>query len=156
MPEKRKHHDHGISEVNFQKLVKLVSAIGHGVDLMHYLIEHGREKAYVIALISAKGVDLKHMIKLQKRSTDILFDVDPEKNLYAILCQGTRVDGGYYFIQRLVRKLQEHDASEIYCSELEISNTQHPVQELAFRLLNMYQHYKREKRNGEINFHSLP
>ena len=152
---KRQKEEHGIKEVSFKKLVKLLTAIEHGVNLMHYLIEHNREEAYVIALISAEKIDLPIEIRAQKRDTDILFEVDVEKNLYAILCQGTQVDGGYYFIQRLVTKLQEAGAENIYCSELEVSNTQHPVQELAFRLLNMYQHNQKHRLDGEINFRSL-
>jgi len=153
--EMRRSEEHGIKEVNFKKLVKLLTAIEHGVDLMHYLIEHNREEAYVLALISAEEINLPEVIRAQKRNTDILFEVDAEKNLYAILCQGTQVDGGYYFIRRLVDKLQEAGANNIYCSELEITDTKHPVQELAFRLLNMYQHNKKHQLNGEINFRSL-
>ena len=152
---KRKNEEHGIKEGNFKRLVQLLTAIEHGVNLMHYLIEHNREEAYVLALISAEEIALDEAIRQEKRNTDILFEVDPDRNLYAILCQGTQVDGGYYFIQRLVGKLQEQGAKEIYCSELEISNAQHPVQELAFRLLNMYQHNKKNRLDGEINFRSL-
>ncbi len=152
---KRKNEEHGIKEVSFKRLVKLLTAIEHGVNLMHYLIEHNREEAYVLALISAEGINLPAEIRKQKRDTDILFEVDAKQNLYTILCQGTQVDGGYYFIQRLITKLQEAGADNIYCSELEVSNTQHPVQELAFRLLNMYQRNKENRLDGEINFRSL-
>jgi len=152
---KRKNEEHGIEEVGFKRLIKLLGAIEHGVNLMHYLIENNREKAYVLALISAEKVDLPAAIQQQKRKTDILLEVDAEKNLYALLCQGTQVDGGYYFIRRLVDALQETGASNIYCSELEITDARHPVQELAFRLLNMYQHNKKHQLDGEINFRSL-
>jgi recombinational DNA repair protein RecR len=118
-------------------------------------MENGKEKSFVVALISAENIQLKEHIIQQKRETDILFEVDKRQNQYAILCQYTEVDGGYYFIKRLVETIQNQGGREVYCSELYVQNTRHPVEEIVFRLLNMYSRVKTDKADGKISFHSL-
>ena len=153
-PRKRKS-DQGVKEADIKKLIHLLDHIERGIDLLYYLLDNKRQDAFVIALLSAGRIDLHTHIRHEKRDTDVLFEIDPSKNLYAILCQGTEVDGGYYFMQRLVKTIKEAGGTEVYCSEIEVTNTHHPIQEIAFRLLNMYQRVKAKKADGEISFHTL-
>jgi hypothetical protein len=156
MQEQRHKHKHsGIKEGAFMKAVSLLDALQRGIEILYYLMENGKESSFVVALISANNIDLKSHIIEQKRQTDILFEIDKEDNQYALLCQGTEVDGGYYFIKRLLETIKEKGGTDIYCSEIDVPNTHHPIQEIIFRLLNMYSRAKAEKADGKISFHSL-
>ena len=159
MEDKHKHKhrksDYGVKEKHIKQLIHLLDKIERGIELLYYLLDHQRQHAFVVALLSARHPDLKALIQQEKRDTDVLFEIDPDHNLYVLLCQGTSVDGGYYFMNRLVESIQEQGAKDIYCSEIEVPNTNHPVQEIVFRLLNMYQRVKTKKEDGKISFYSL-
>jgi recombinational DNA repair protein RecR len=152
--QKRKQQ-YGITEGSFKRLTTLLDKLEHSIEVLYYLMENGREKSFVSALISADNIDLDALIAEQKRDTDILFEIDKEKNLYALLCQGTEVDGGYYFVKRLIDTIQKRGGENVYCSEIDVQNTNHPIQEIVFRLLNMYSRTKAEKADGKVSFHSL-
>jgi phosphatidylserine/phosphatidylglycerophosphate/cardiolipin synthase-like enzyme len=145
----------GIPEKDFKRLVTLSDKLRHAIHILYYLMDNNRERSFVAALLSAENIDMVAKITHEKRETDILFEIDPEKNLYALLCQGTEVDGGYYFIRRLVERIQEDGGTDVYCGEISVRNTRHPTDEILFRLLNLYTHAKSEKADGEIKFHAL-
>ncbi len=151
--DNRQNRYDGIKESDFKKLIKLLDKLQYGIGVLYYLMDHNKKGAFTIALISANNIKLKKHISNNKRSTDILIKID--KNFYALLCQDTEVDGGYYFMQRLVKTIQEAGGKDIYCAEIEIKNTDHKIQEIIFRLLNMYQRTKAKKADGEISFYAL-
>jgi len=153
--QRKKKQQYGISEKAFKQLTALLEKLGHSMEVLYYLMENNREKSFVAALISADDIDLETLITRQKRATDILFEINKEKNLYALLCQGTEVDGGYYFVKRLIETIQKEGGKNVYCSEIDVQNTAHPIQEIVFRLLNMYNRVKTEKADGKISFYSL-
>jgi hypothetical protein len=156
MEEKRnKHENEGIKDAAFKQLIRLLDELKNGIEILYYLMDSGKGKSFVTALISADGIDLTAEIIEQKRETDLLFEIDHENNLYAILCQSTEVDGGYYFIKRLVESVQKKGGKNVYCSEVNVKNTDHPIQEIAFRLLNMYSRVKAQKSDGEISYYAL-
>jgi hypothetical protein len=156
MKEKRaKTKRYGIRERDFKRLILLSDKLKHAIDILYYLMDNNREHSFVAALLSAENIDMQSKIQYEKRQTDLLFEIDKEKNLYALLCQGTEVDGGYYFIQRLVDRIQQGGGTHVYCGEISVENTRHPIDELLIRLLNLYTHAKAEKADGEIKFHAL-
>ena len=156
MTNKRKNKQQfGITEKVFKQLTNLLDQLGNSIELLYYLMNINQEKSFVAALISADEIDLEAMIMQQKRKTDILFEIDKKKNLYALLCQDTRLEGGYYFIKRLVETAQKEGGKNVYCSEVDVPNTHHPIHEIIFRLLNMYNRVKSEKADGKISFYSL-
>ncbi len=157
MATKPKHRksDKGIRETDIKKLIHLLDKIGQGIELLYYLLDNKRQDTFVVTLFSAEMDDLKAFITHEKRKTDALFTIDKSENLYALLCQGTSVDGGYYFMNRLIKSIQKKGAKDVYCSEIEVPNTDHSIQEIAFRLLNMYHRAKTKKADGEISFYTL-
>jgi len=152
---KRKREDCGISEKDMKELISLIEKLGDGIELLYYLIENKRIHSFVAILLSAEGIELEDHIRSQKRSTDLLFEIDKEKDMYALLCQETEVDGGYYFTNRLAKTIKKKGGSNIYISEIEIKNTKHKLHEIIFRLLNMYRRAKANKSDGEISYYSL-
>lgn len=85
----------------------------------------------------------------------MLYKVDERHNIYAMICQDTRVDEGYHFAQRLHRTLKEQEATEAYVSEVEISSTSYGAQEVLFRLIELYFTAVGTGKTGEISYYTF-
>ncbi len=125
------------------------------LELMYYLMERENEKPFVIILISAEDVDLESLLKEAKRNTDLLFEIEKSENLFALICQETKVDGGYRFAERLLRTLVAKNAHTIYCTEMEIRSTRYAIKEVIFKSIESYITAKKENKESEIIFRSL-
>ena len=132
-------------------LDKLVSTI----DIMYYLMERGKERAFVIMLISAENIDIQTLLTKEKRNTDILFEIDKEASLYAIVCQDTKIDGGYHFAERVVRNMILHKSENIYCTELEVRVRHYSPKQVVLKLLETFVKSKQTNKSNEIVFRSL-
>ena len=95
------------------------------------------------------------LLEKEKRDTDILFEIDKEDSLYALVCQDTKIDGGYYFAERLLHHMQLDKAKDIYCTDLEIRTTNHEIKFVILKLIETYMQSKQEGKNNEIVFKSL-
>jgi len=125
------------------------------IELMYYLMEHEDERPFVIMLISAKNVKLEKVLRKEKRDTDLLLNIKKKDNLYALICQETKVDGAYNFSKRLIDSIHKHNGSEIYCTETEIRSAHYGVNEIIFKSVESYVSAKKDKRMNEIIFRSL-
>ena len=134
---------------------KIVDKLTTTIDIMYYLMEHKEEQAFVIMLVSAKNIDLKTLLKKEKRNTDILFKIDKNESLYAIVCQNTKIDGGYYFADRVVRSMLLNKGEDIYCTQLEVRTTTHNIKYVIFKLIEAFIKSKQEQKQGEIVFKTL-
>ena len=133
----------------------MVDKLTTTIDIMYYLMERGEERAFVIMLVSAENIDVETLLEKEKRNTDILFEIDKEASLYAIICQDTKIDGGYHFAERVVRNMLLHKSEDIYCTELEVRTTAHNIKYVVFKLIETYIKAKQDKKEGEIVFKSL-
>jgi len=134
---------------------KMVDKLTTTIDIMYYLMERGEERAFVIMLVSAENINVETLLEKEKRNTDILFEIDSEASLYAIVCQDTKIDGGYHFAERVVRNMLLHKSEDIYCTELEVRTTAHNIKYVVFKLIETYIKAKQDKKQGEIIFKSL-
>jgi recombinational DNA repair protein RecR len=134
---------------------KMLDKLTSTIEIVYYLLDRGDERAFVMMLLSAKDVDMNTVLKEQKRDTDILFEIDREASIYAIVCQDTKIDGGYHFAERVLQSLISHKAEEIYCTELEIKTTTYDIKYIIFKLVENYIKIKADKREGEIVFKTL-
>lgn len=125
------------------------------IELMYYLMEREHNKPFVIMLISAVDIDVESLLKEEKRDTDLLFKIDEERNLFALICQETKVDGGYRFAERLLRTLVLHNAHTIYCIDMEVRSTRYNIKEVIFKAIESYINANKEKKESEIVFRSL-
>lgn len=91
----------------------------------------------------------------EKRDTDILFEIDEEASLYAIVCQNTKIDGGYYFADRVLRSMILDKGEDIYCTELEVRTTVHNIKYVILKLIETFIKSKQDKKQGEIVFKTL-
>ncbi len=134
---------------------KMIDAMTTTIDIVYYLMNRGEERSFVLMLVTAKEVDVEAILKVQKRNTDILFEIDKEHGIYAVICQDTKIDGGYHFAERVMRNLKKNDAVEPYCVELEVRSTSHDIKYIVFKLIEEFIRANEEKQSGEIVFKTL-
>ena len=133
----------------------MIDGLSSIIDIMYFLMERKDARSFVAMLISAEDLDLKVLIEQEKRETDIMFEVDAGKKLYAIICQDTKIDGGYHFAERLVRKTIESGGKEVYCVELEVRSTTHRIRYIIYRLMELFVQAKQDTQSGEVVFRTL-
>ena len=133
----------------------MIEKLSTTIDIMYYLMNRREERSFVMMLISDSKIDVGQIVAEQKRNTDILFRLDENRHIYAVICQDTKIDGGYHFADRVMKHMKMHDAEEPYCVEVEVGTTVHGVKFLVFKLLEEYLKAKEEKLDGEIVFKTL-
>lgn len=133
----------------------LLDKLTSTIEIIYYLMERGEERSFVVMLISAQDIEMKKLLMDQKRDTDILFEIDTDASVYAVVCQDTKIDGGYHFANRVLHDMKLLEGKEIYCTELEVRTTDHPAKHVVFKLVETYIKAKEEKQEGEIIFKTL-
>ena len=134
---------------------KMLDILSNTIDIIYYLMDRGDERSFVIMLVSAENIDVKELMTQQKRDTDILFEIDEASSLYAVVCQDTKIDGGYHFAERVFSHMKSGDAAELYCTELEVRTTTHDIKYVIFKVLETFIQSKADGRSGEVVFKSL-
>jgi len=134
---------------------KMLDELSTTIEIVYYLMNRGEERSFVVMLVTADDCEVERVLQEQKRNTDILFTLDKEKAIYAIICQDTKIDGGYHFGERVMRHLKINEAKDPYCIELEVRNTTYDIKYIIFRLMETFLQTKDEKRSGEIIFKTL-
>ena len=114
---------------------KMLDKLTSTIDIMYYLMERGEERAFVVMLVTAENIDVKKSLAEEKRTTDILFKIDKKESLYAIICQDTKIDGGYHFADRVVRNMLLSKGKNIYCTQLEVRTTTHNIKYVIFEMI---------------------
>ncbi len=135
--------------------VKMIEKLKKTIDVVYYLMEHEGVEAFVLIMITAENIDMSRLLEDEKRETDILFEIDKDEQIYVMLCQDTKVDGGYHFSERVIRNIVTKEGSNVYCSEVEVRSTRHQVKNVIFKLLEIFMKTKLEKKINEIVYKSL-
>ena len=143
------------SESDIKLALTVLERLEKPLELLYYLMKREHERPFVIMLLSARKVELERLIELEKRDTDLLFEIDKDHALYALICQETKIDGGYRFAERFHRTLESENAENIYSVEIEVGSTRYEIKEVVFKLIETYMKAISEEREGEIIFHSL-
>ena len=136
-------------------VVKTLDKLGTTIDVVYYLMEHENAESFVLMSITAKDVDLYPLLEKQKRDTDILFEIDKDESLYVMLCQDTKVDGGYRFAERIIQNIQSENGNEIYCTVVEMKSTHYSPKQIILKLLETFIKSKQMNKTDEIVFRSL-
>lgn len=138
-----------------QLAVKLLDELQTTIDIVYYLMEQEKEQAFVLMMLTAQDVDLNTLLNNEKRDTDILFEIDKDEPIYVMLCQDTKVDGGYHFAERVIRNIQLDEGKEIYCTELEVRATHYSPKHIVLKLLETFVKSRQLNKSNEIVFRSL-
>ena len=142
-------------EADIKLALTVLEKLEKPLELLYYLMKREHERPFVIMLLSARKVELEKLIELEKRDTDLLFEIDKDHALYALICQETKIDGGYRFAERFHRTLESENAENIYSVEIEVGSTRYEIKEVVFKLIETYMKAISEEQEGEIIFHSL-
>ena len=134
---------------------KMLDSLSTTIEFVYYLMNRGEERSFVLMLISAEDADVYEVLKAEKRNTDILFEIDKEQRIYTIICQDTKIDGGYHFGDRVMRQLKSRKAKEPYCIELEVRITTYNIKYIIFKLMETYLQSKKEKAHSKIVYKSI-
>lgn len=143
------------NETEIKLVLSVMENMEKPLELMYYFLENDSSKSFVMMLISANDANIEEILNKEKRNTDLLFSIDEESNLYALICQETKVDGGYRFAERLLRTFMFEEAQNIYCIEVEVRSTKYDVKNLILKSIEKYIIAVKENREGEIIFHTL-
>ena len=148
-------HSVGYTEKEIRLAVNMVEELEHTIEMMYYLMERNSENNFVLMLITANNVELKALLEKEKRDTDIVYDVGEDECICAMLCQETKVDGGYRFAERLIRNINLDKGEEIYCAEIEVRTSKFSAKDIIFRVVDAFVKARREEKSGEIIFRSV-
>ena len=143
------------TEKEIKLAVNMVEELEHTIEMMYYLMERNSENNFVLMLITANNVELKALLEKEKRDTDIVYDVGEDECICAMLCQETKVDGGYRFAERLIRNINLDKGEEIYCAEIEVRTSKFSAKDIIFRVVDAFVKARREEKSGEIIFRSV-
>jgi len=143
------------TEKEIHLTVSMVRQVEDALELMYYLMDRSTENTFVLMLITAENVDLKRILEKEKRNTDIVFEINNEENVYAMICQETKVDGGYRFAERLSGHILNEKGEDIYCSEVEVRTTKFSAKDIIFRVVDGFVKARLEEKSGEIVFKSI-
>ena len=135
--------------------VNMVKEIEDTIEIMYYLMERNSENNFVLMLITASNLELKSLLEKEKRDTDIVYDVGEDECICAMLCQETKVDGGYRFAERLIRNIVLDKGEEIYCAEIEVRTSKFSAKDIIFRVVDAFVKARREEKSGDIVFKSV-
>ena len=125
------------------------------IEIMYYLMDLEKDQSFVLILLTANDVELNELLSNEKRDTDILFEIDKKESIYVMLCQDTKVDGGYRFAERLMSKIQAGEGTDIYCTELEVRVRHYSPKQVVLKLLETFVKSKHLNKSNEIIFRSL-
>ncbi|NOR55668.1 MAG: hypothetical protein GQ531_05620 [Sulfurovum sp.] len=135
--------------------VDMLASLEKTIDMVYYLMERENVGTFVLMLLKAENADMGTILEKEKRDTDILFEINKEKSTYVMLCQDTKVDGGYRFAERVIESIAAGKGTDIYCSQVEVRTTKHPVKTVLFTLLEIFLKAQRETKTSEIVYKSL-
>ncbi len=135
--------------------VHMIEKLEKTIELVYYLMELGDEESFVLMLMTAKDVDIYKILDDGKRDTDVLFQIDKEEDIYVMLCQDTKVDGGYHFAERIIKDILRKKGTGIYCTELEVRTTKHQVKHVIMKLIEIFIKSKLENKTNQIVYKSL-
>jgi len=135
--------------------VNMIKQLEKTIEVVYYLMEHEDVESFVLILLSAKNIDVDKLLKNEKRNTDLLFEIDKKESIYVMVCQDTKVDGGYHFSERIIKNIHRNDGVDVYCSEVEVRSTQHEIKSIIFKLIETYMKSKADNQINEIVYKSL-
>ncbi len=135
--------------------VALMEKLKNAIDIVYYLMDHKNEDTFVLLLISAQNINMEVLLEKEKRDSDILFEIDKKKSTYAMICQDTKVDGGYRFAERIIGNITSNKGTDIYCAELEVRSTNYKLRDVMLKLVEIFIKTQKEEKSGEIIYKSL-
>jgi hypothetical protein len=141
---------------DIEMTVKLIDKIEKPIKILYYLMNQQSEESFVVILLSAQNLDLYQILMQEKRETDMIFEVDKESSLYAVICQDTKVDGGYYYFDRATKAIFANGGEEIYSTIIGVKKPNYPIEGIALKLIETFSKARKDSHSLENIFDILP
>jgi len=123
----------------FKMGIRLYECLEIPLDIIYHLLRNNKIQSFSAMIIQSDFEEFGTFLKETKRKTDYLFPIDEKKSVYAMLCQETQVDGGFYFIKRLDKLLKDsRKEHEIRAAIVGVESTHYSVRDLLFFVLDTY------------------
>lgn len=110
-------------EVSMNLAIKLYRSSGDFLKLFDNMLKREVIESYSLILAHSKYDDLGEFIRKRKRRSDLLLEIDRDRNIYALVCSETEAGGGFYFCKRLSDALYREYEYEILASVLSIEKS---------------------------------
>jgi hypothetical protein len=117
------------------------------LELLYHLMKSKKLHSFSAILIRSEMEDFGEFLRKHKRKTDLLYEIRAEEGIFALFCQETQVDGGYYFIRRLTGLMEPATVEELRAAIIGVERTSYPVKSLIFIMLDNF--IKAESPEGE-------
>ncbi|PHS39167.1 MAG: hypothetical protein COB07_06945 [Sulfurovum sp.] len=153
--EKRNIHYSSFPEDEVKLVKTMMDKMGTTLEFFYYLMNNKRESATMMILLSADDVNLEHLLPKWKRNTDVLFELDKERNVYVIICQSTDSEGVKQFAEILIANIRLHSAHDIYCVVSESKTASSSAQEVIFKMVEKYIKIKDAGKANRVFFTDL-
>jgi hypothetical protein len=126
------------------------------LELFYHMLSLRRLNSFSVIMIQAVMEDFGTFLKDHKRKSDLLFKLDASKGIYAIFCQETQVDGGYYFLQRLAKDITEKEAVDLRACIVGVESTKYPIHDLLFIILDSFVKVRdAEEKEDKIHYRTI-
>jgi len=108
------------------------------LDLLYHLMRSKHLNTFSVIMLHSKMENFGKFLKEHKRKTDLLYGIETQENIYALFCQETHVDGGFYFIKRLQTLMENESSDDICAAIIGVESTVYPVKDLMFMILDTF------------------
>jgi len=135
----------------------LIKELEIPVKTLSYLMKHDKIESFLCMFISAKNIDLAHILKKEKRKIDRLFtfNENTDETFYVLLCINTKVEGSYKFSERLMRHITLGKGKEIHCLNVEIKGISCTLDELILNVYNDYLELRDKDKTKNVQFKAI-
>jgi hypothetical protein len=110
------------------------------MELLYHLMKSKKLFSFSAILLRSKMVGFGEFLRNHKRRTDLVYEIVGEEGerTYALFCQETHVDGGYYFIRRLTELMEPSAAEDLRAAIIGVESTNYPLKSLLFIMLDTF------------------
>ncbi len=150
--ERRSRRDMSFHEDEVKLAKTMMDKLRTMVEYFYYFMEYRGVESFTMILLSADNIKLDKLLKKGKRSTDILVEIDKEKNLYMLFCQATNSEGGKQYAEIIMSNITMHSGDNIYCVVSELKTIKYTIQEVLFKMVEKYITIKQDKRVNHVFF----
>ncbi len=151
----RRNEAAGYSEKYISYIAYFVEEIENHVNVLYHFMERRKIKGFTLILMASENINIREMIQREKRDTDIIIKHNIEENRLAVLCQDTKVDGGYYFAKRVIEKVKKEYGEDVYCSEISVEKPYYPIVDLVIKSMEMFEKAKSLGDKTEIQYYTI-
>ncbi len=133
-------------ENNLKFALKFYKKSGLALDIIYRMLSTRRIRSFSVIVVQSKYNNFHSFLKENKRQTDLLVKIDKKEGIYALLCQETKVDGGYFFMKRLLDKDKQID---MRMSIVGIESAKYDIKDILFIILDSFLKVKNAKSEKE-------